>query len=109
MELYHLRSFVAVANEGHLSRAAKRLYISQPAVSAHIKTLEEELGVALFARTPQGMRLTKEGHHLKTQAEKTLHTIQELFQQAQRLQNDLTATVRIGINTDPEALRIGDW
>ena len=48
-----------------MTRAAHQLYISQPAVSAHIKALEEELGVTLFARTPQGMTLTKEGHVLK--------------------------------------------
>lgn len=109
MELYHLRSFVAVANEGHLTRAAKRLYISQPAVSAHIKALEEELGVTLFARTPQGMQLTKEGLLLKTQAEKSLSTVNELFQQAKRLQDDLTEVVKIGLHTDPNFLRIGDF
>ncbi|MCP5237554.1 MAG: LysR family transcriptional regulator [Zoogloeaceae bacterium] len=53
MELYHLRTFVTVAEEGHLTRASERLFTSQPAVSAHIKALEEELGVTLFERTPR--------------------------------------------------------
>ncbi len=109
MELYHLRSFVAVANAEHLTRAAKQLYISQPAVSAHIKSLEEELGVALFARTPQGMQLTKEGQLLRSQAEKSLSTINELFQQAKQLQDDLTETVKIGLNTEADFLRVGDF
>jgi DNA-binding transcriptional LysR family regulator len=109
MELYHLRSFVAVANEGHLTRAAKHLYISQPAVSAHIKSLEEELGVALFTRTPQGMQLTKEGQLLRSHAEKSLSTVNELFQQARQLQNELTEPVKIGLNTDSDFLRIGDF
>ena len=45
MELYHLKTFITVAEEGHLTRAAQRLNTSQPAVSAHIKNLEEELGI----------------------------------------------------------------
>ncbi len=42
MELYQLKTFVTVADEGHLTRASERLHASQPAVSAHIKSLEEE-------------------------------------------------------------------
>ena len=54
MEIHHLKTFVTVADEGHLTRAADRLHTSQPSVSAHIKALEEELGLILFLRTPQG-------------------------------------------------------
>ena len=64
MELHQLRTFVAVAEEGHLTRAAERMFVSQPAVSSHVKALEAELGVALFDRTPKGMRLTREGERL---------------------------------------------
>ena len=73
-----MRTFVTVAEEGHLTRAAGRLFTSQPAISAHIKALEEELGVPLFVRTPKGMQLTKEGELLKAQAEKALDTIKEM-------------------------------
>ena len=58
MELYHLKTFVTVAEEQHLTRAAERLFTSQPAISAHIKALEEELRLTLFERTPKGMQLT---------------------------------------------------
>ena len=72
MELYHLKTFVTVAEEGHLTRAAERLFTSQPAISAHIKALEEELGVTLFERTPKGMQLSPAGAQLLAQAQRTL-------------------------------------
>ena len=61
MELYQLRTFAAVAEEAHLTRAAERLHLSQPAVSGHIKALEQELDVRLFERTATGMVLTESG------------------------------------------------
>lgn len=72
MEFYQLRTFTMVAEEGHLTRAARRLNASQPAVSAHIKSLEDELRVSLFLRTPKGMVLTDAGKKLKAHADKAL-------------------------------------
>ena len=72
MELYQLRSFAAVAELGHLTRAAEKLHISQPALSAQIKALEDELGVALFDRTPSGMTLTAAGQRLLPEASKVV-------------------------------------
>ena len=61
MELAPLRSFLAIAREGHMTRAARTLHLTQPAVSAQIARLEEDLGTPLFHRTPKGMALTEAG------------------------------------------------
>ncbi len=105
MELYHLRTFVAVAEEGHLTRAAERLFISQPAVSAHIKGLEEELGLPLFTRSPKGMALTREGEMLRERAAFVLAGVGGLLAQAQTLRENLGGRLVIGLNTDPDLLR----
>jgi DNA-binding transcriptional LysR family regulator len=61
MELRHLRYFVMAAEEANISRAAARLNVSQPAVSRQIHDLEDELGVALFSREYNGLKLTTAG------------------------------------------------
>src|SRR6266702_1089166 len=59
-----LRYFAAVAAEGNLTRAAERLFVSQPALSKQIKQLESQLGVRLFTRSRAGMALTAAGQAL---------------------------------------------
>ena len=90
MELYQLRTFVTVADTGNLTQAAERLFTSQPAVSAHIKALEEELEVKLFDRTSKGMRLTESGTSLRDKAQLVLNASNELKHAAKTLQGEIT-------------------
>ena len=106
MDLYHLRTFVTVAEERHLTRAAERLFTSQPAISAHIKALEEELGLELFDRTPRGMQLTAAGAQLVERARHALGAAQDFLQEARGMKDELMGSVRIGLNTDVDFLRL---
>jgi DNA-binding transcriptional LysR family regulator len=109
MELYQLRSFVAVAEAGHLTRASEKLHVSQPAVSGQIKALEDELELALFERTSSGMELTFAGQRLLADAEKVLASAQALRNCASALKGKVTGKVRVGTLSDPEFIRIGEF
>jgi DNA-binding transcriptional LysR family regulator len=109
MELYQLRSFAAVAELAHLTRAAEKLHISQPAVSAQIKALEDELGVVLFERTPSGMVLTSAGRTLLPDAEKVLAATQSLRSRARVIKGEVAGRVRVGTVSDPGFVRVGDF
>jgi DNA-binding transcriptional LysR family regulator len=82
LDLRLLRSFVAVAEELHFTRAAARLYVAQQALSRDIRRLERQLGVRLFARTTRRVALTVEGERLLVRARELLalhdQTLQEL-------------------------------
>lgn len=108
MELYQLRSFSAVAELGHLTRAAERLHVSQPALSAQIKALEEELSVQLFERGATGMALTAAGRALLPEAERVIAAAQTLRGHALSLQGQVSGRVRLGAIADPQLTRIAD-
>ena len=85
MEFYQLEAFVAVATCRSFSRAAQQLYLSQPTVSAHIKSLETELGTPLFDRGKNELLLTSAGDTLYRYAMDMLdmraHVLTELLDQ----------------------------
>ena len=75
MSLDQPRYFVAVAEEEHLGRAAKRLHISEPPLSRQIRQLEDELELKLFERNHKGMPLREEGQLLLEELRPVLNTL----------------------------------
>ena len=108
MELYQLRSFAAGAELGHLTRAAERLHVSQPAVSAQIKALEDELSVVLFERGAGGMTLTAAGRALLPEALRVIAAAQSLRTHALALHGELAGRVSMGTVGDPGLTRVAD-
>lgn len=85
MELRVLNYFLMVASEENISKAARRLHLSQPALSRQIMALERELGVKLFKRSSHNATLTEEGNLLKRRAE-------EIIALAEKTKNDLACS-----------------
>lgn len=97
MELRHLRYFVSVAELGSISRAAEKLFIAQPALSAQIRQLEEEVGAALLVRLPRGVRLTPAGESFFDDARAILARAQQASVRAREKQSGQRTTLRLGL------------
>jgi len=95
MEFDQLQALVALAQERNFSRAAHRLYITQPAVSLKIKALETELGVVLFERTPRDVRITEAGALLLERAQWILREQERAREDLRELQGLGRGTLRI--------------
>ncbi|MET9657527.1 LysR family transcriptional regulator [Streptomyces sp. NPDC006510] len=91
-----LRSFVAVAEEGTLTRAAERLFISQPALTKQIKQLEAALSAALFIRSRHGMALTTAGRSLAEQAPAVLDAWDHALRQTKGAADRERQVLRVG-------------
>ena len=96
-DLRRLRYFVAVAELGSVTRAAKALYIAQPALSLHIKQLEEEVGGDLFGRSARGVQLTTLGGKLLVHARAILNEIDVMLQDLREAPSEPEGTVVIGM------------
>jgi len=96
MELRHLRYFVTVAEELNISRASARLRISQPAVSRQLRDLEEELGVQLFRREKNGLKLTLAGDTFLAHARDLLRRSGEAVKQMAAFGQKPKETLTVG-------------
>ncbi len=94
MELRQLRSFIAVAEDGVISRAAKRLRLTQSALSRQIKALEEDLGVTLLERGAHSVRLTQEGEVLLREGRAVVERAEAAIQRVQA--SGQAVTLRVG-------------
>ncbi len=96
MELRYLRYFVTVAERQNFTRAAEELHVAQPAVSQQIKTLEEELGVALLLRTKRSVKLTAAGHAFLHEAKEILAHAELSKQVARRASRGEIGSLSLG-------------
>ena len=99
MELRHLRYFVAVAEEGHVTRAAERLGIQQPPLSQQIRALETELQVQLFRRKPRGVELTQAGAALFAEARAILRQVDHAVTATRRTARGESGRIGLGFTS----------
>lgn len=105
MELRRLRYFVALAEELHFGRAARRLHVVQPALSQQIRVLEEEIGAPLVDRTTRSVTLTAAGAMLLGQARRVLADVEQAVLSTQRAARGATGRLAVGF-VSPAALRV---
>lgn len=112
MDLRHLRYFTAVAEAGHMTRAAAALGIQQPPLSQQIKAIEAELGLQLLRRHPKGVTLTAGGRALLAEAQRLLADVQAMRERMARIARGEQGRLAVGFTSSaaahaftPQALR----
>lgn len=99
MDIRRLQYFLAIAEEGQITKAAKRLHMAQPPLSQQLKLLETELGVQLIERTDRrNIKLTDAGQLLRNRAEEILSLVTQTVAELQDLRNPLQKTLYVGIS-----------
>ena len=96
--LSQYKIFYEVAKAGNISKAAKELYISQPAISKAIGKLEDSLGLSLFTRSSRGVQLTSEGEILFEHAREAFEALERGEQELRRIQEFDIGHLRIGVS-----------
>ncbi|MFZ2095162.1 MAG: LysR family transcriptional regulator [Anaerolineales bacterium] len=99
VDIDKLDTFLQAAETLNFSEAAKRLHLSQPTVSHHIKILEEGMGVVLFTRTNSGLQLTEEGRLLLPWARRLLHDTKNMQEMMESIKSDVVGELRISCST----------
>jgi DNA-binding transcriptional LysR family regulator len=97
VDIRRLKFFIVTAEEGNIGRAAERVYITQPPLTRHIQSLEEELGVQLFKRTSSGVELTQAGAALLTHARNISAHVELATEQIRRVATGKEGRIDIGV------------
>lgn len=103
MDLRQLRYFVAVADAGHITRAAQVLGLQQPPLSQQIRQLEAQIGTALFSRHPKGVTLTAAGRELLPLARRQLQGLASLEQHMQQVARGQRGLLSVGFTSSAAA------
>lgn len=98
MDIRQLRYFIAIAEEGQITGAAKRLNMAQPPLSQQLKQMEEELGVTLVERSGKRMELTEAGHLLYRQALSIVHQMEEALFEVKETGEGIRGSLSIGVS-----------
>lgn len=104
-----LLSFVTVAREGNVSRAAEVLHLTQPAISLQLKRLSISTGLTLFRRASKGVELTQDGAALLVKAEQVLAALEDFQRTARRITGTVRGRLRLGTVIDPDFIRLGQF
>ena len=96
MDIRQLRYFMAIVEEGQISRAAQRLHIAQPPLSLQLKLLEQELGVQLIERSTRSLQLTQAGHSLYQRAEQIVGLVDAAAKEVREQDGAMRGALSIG-------------
>src|SRR5690349_12158133 len=99
MNLHQLRTFMIVSQEGSITRAARQLHTSQPAVSKQLAELEEAVGLALLDRLPRGVRLTEAGRVLERHGARIFAAERAAEMELAELSGLMRARLSVGAST----------
>ncbi len=109
MDLKQLEYFVTIVNEGNISAAAKRLHMSQPPLSNHMKLLEQEIGCVLFERGSRHIILNEAGRLLYNKAVILLDLSTSTLQELESYKKGISGTLRIGVVSSVGSILLSNW
>jgi LysR family transcriptional regulator of abg operon len=99
MKLHHLRNFIAAAEHSSFRAAARELHLAQPAITRSIRELEQELGVPLFERRQQGVRLTAGGQSFLRRAQAVQLELRRGQEELRQINGEMVGEVSIAMST----------
>lgn len=108
MDIRQLTYFIAIAEEGSISRAAERLHIAQPPLSQQLKLLEEELGIKLVERSTRKLELTEAGKALQHRSKQVLELLETSLKEVRDIAEGLQGRLSIGTVSSAGATLLPD-